>query len=137
MARRIKNKTNENTTIYTIEKKLRRAPAGGGGGLTAEQVDDRVASLLQAGAGITLSYNDGVNTLTIAATGGGGGDAYYRHVQASPSAVWTVTHSLGKYPSVTVVDSGGTITIGDVVYTSTNSLTITFTNAFSGEAYIN
>lgn len=44
---------------------------GGGGGLTNEQVDDRVAALLQAGANITLTYNDVANTLTIASSGGG------------------------------------------------------------------
>lgn len=40
---------------------------------TDERVDDRVASLLVAGANITLTYNDVANTLTIAASGGGGG----------------------------------------------------------------
>ena len=37
----------------------------------AEAVDDRVATLLQAGSNISLSYNDAAGTLTIAATGGG------------------------------------------------------------------
>lgn len=48
---------------------------GTGGGLTIEQVDDRVAGLLVAGNNITLTYDDTANTLTIAstATGGGGG----------------------------------------------------------------
>lgn len=36
----------------------------------SEAIDDRVNSLLQAGSNITLTYNDGANTLTIAATGG-------------------------------------------------------------------
>lgn len=38
----------------------------------AEAVDDEVNSLLVAGTGITLTYNDGANTLTIAASGGAG-----------------------------------------------------------------
>jgi hypothetical protein len=38
----------------------------------AEAVDDRVAALLVAGTNVTLTYNDAGNTLTIAATGGGG-----------------------------------------------------------------
>lgn len=38
-----------------------------------ELVDDRVAALLQAGPNVTLTYNDTANTLTIGATGGGGG----------------------------------------------------------------
>jgi len=40
----------------------------------SEAVDDRVSSLLTAGSGITLTYNDVSNTLTIAASGGGTGD---------------------------------------------------------------
>lgn len=39
----------------------------------SEGVDDRVAALLVAGSNITLTYNDGSNTLTIASSGGGGG----------------------------------------------------------------
>ena len=39
----------------------------------AEAVDDRVSALLVAGTNITLSYNDGSNTLTINASGGGSG----------------------------------------------------------------
>lgn len=36
----------------------------------SEAVDDRVAALLVAGSGISLTYNDASNTLTVAATGG-------------------------------------------------------------------
>lgn len=41
-------------------------------GLTDEAIDDRVAALLVAGTGITLTYDDGANTLTIVADGSGG-----------------------------------------------------------------
>lgn len=37
----------------------------------AESVDDRVNALLVAGTNITLTYNDGANTLTVDAAGGG------------------------------------------------------------------
>lgn len=36
---------------------------------TDERVDDRVANLLQAGANVTLSYDDSLNRLTISSTG--------------------------------------------------------------------
>lgn len=39
--------------------------------VTDERIDDRVAALLVAGSGVTLTYNDTSNTLTIAATGSG------------------------------------------------------------------
>lgn len=42
---------------------------GGGGGLTEEEVEDVVNGLLVAGTGITKTYNDASNTLTIALTG--------------------------------------------------------------------
>lgn len=64
-------------------------------------------------------------------------DVHYTHDQISASATWTVTHNLGKCPSVTVVDSSGAVVIGDIVHDSINQLTITFSGAFSGKAYLN
>jgi hypothetical protein len=61
--------------------------------------------------------------------------AYY-HTQGTSSAVWTITHNLGWYPNVTVQDSGGSIVEGEINYTSSQALTITFTGAFSGKAYL-
>lgn len=66
-----------------------------------------------------------------------GGDLSYTHNQSVPSASWTITHNLGKYPAVTVVDSGGTAVEGVEVYLSANSLRIDFSSAFSGVAYLN
>lgn len=42
-----------------------------GGGLTAEQVDDRVAALVIAGTNMTVTYDDNANTLTLDAASGG------------------------------------------------------------------
>lgn len=64
-------------------------------------------------------------------------DSHYAHVQSSPSSVWVINHELGKYPSVTVVDSSGTEVVGDVEYLSVSSVRVTFTGAFSGKAYLN
>lgn len=68
---------------------------------------------------------------------GSGGDLSYVHTQSVAAAVWTITHNLGKYPSVSVVDSALTAWIGDVTYTNANSLTVTFGAAFAGSAYLN
>jgi hypothetical protein len=62
---------------------------------------------------------------------------YYVFNQNNPSATWTITHNLGRRPSVTVVDSAGTVVIGEVTYTSDNALTIRFSAGFSGQAYLN
>jgi hypothetical protein len=60
----------------------------------------------------------------------------YVHTQASPSSTWNVTHGLGGRPSVTVVDSAGTVVIGEVRYNSDTSVTVLFTSPFSGYAYL-
>lgn len=61
----------------------------------------------------------------------------YVHIQSTIASTWVVTHNMGKYPSVSVVDSGNNIVFGDVSYLSTSKLTITFAAAFSGKAYLN
>lgn len=68
---------------------------------------------------------------------GSGGDLHYIHDQLAPSASWMVAHGLGKFPSVTVVDSGGTTVVGDVAYTDANNLVLTFSAAFGGRAFMN
>ena len=50
---------------------------------------------------------------------------------------WTITHNLGDFPSVTVVDSGNNVVVGDVSYTNSNIVVLTFNSAFSGCAYLN
>jgi len=64
-------------------------------------------------------------------------DKNYIHYQISTSNTWIVVHNLKKYPSVSVVDSGNNLVIGDCIYNSIDQLTITFTASFSGKAYIN
>lgn len=61
----------------------------------------------------------------------------YIHDQMSSSDTWTINHNLDKYPSVSVVDSAGSLVIGDVQYISRNSLVATFIGEFSGKAYLN
>lgn len=68
---------------------------------------------------------------------GADGDKEYRHVQGSPSAIWVIDHPLVKYPSVTVVDSGGSVVFGSVTYNSDSQITLSFGAAFSGEAFLN
>lgn len=65
------------------------------------------------------------------------GDARYRHVQSTPSALWTIVHNLGKQPSLSVVDTSGQVVIGDVTYTNLNTIVVQFSAPFSGEAYAN
>lgn len=63
-------------------------------------------------------------------------DESYTYTQGVASTSWAITHNLGKYPNVTVVDSGGDEVVGEVTYQSLNELTITFASALSGSAYL-
>ncbi len=69
--------------------------------------------------------------------GGGWGDLAYVHTQSVPSASWTITHGLGKFPSVSVADSTGSQVFGDVTYLNLNALRVDFGGAFAGVAYLN
>jgi hypothetical protein len=60
----------------------------------------------------------------------------YEHMQGSASNSWAITHNLGFKPNVTVIDSAGNIVEGEITYTNTNSLTVSFQSSFSGYAYI-
>ena len=59
------------------------------------------------------------------------------HNQIVPMSKWIVTHNLSKYPTITVVDSGGSVVLGEIQYTDENQIIITFTSEFSGKAYLN
>lgn len=61
----------------------------------------------------------------------------YVHTQQVASNIWVVEHNLGKYPSVTIVDSAGREVTGSVEHVSVNKVIIRFENAFSGMAYFN
>jgi hypothetical protein len=57
--------------------------------------------------------------------------------QTLPSTVWSVTHNLNRFPSVTTIDSAHTEIEGDVVYVDSNHITVTFAYATSGTIYLN
>jgi len=67
----------------------------------------------------------------------GAGDKNFVFQQAVAANRWDIRHDLGKYPSVTVVDSGGNEVIGEVQYIDENQVVVIFSAPFSGAAYLN
>lgn len=59
------------------------------------------------------------------------------YTQGSPSNTWNITHTLNKFPSVSVVDSANNEVEGDVHFVDQNNIIITFSSSFSGKAYLN
>ncbi len=69
-------------------------------------------------------------------------NATFTHDQGSAAHTWVITHNLNKHPSVTVIDSAGTVVIGNMEYNSSNQITLTFYSKavlveFAGKAYLN
>jgi len=62
---------------------------------------------------------------------------YFNFTQGSASDTWAIAHNLGYYPSVTVIDSLGREIEGDIHYLDVNNITIYFTAAFAGQAFLN
>ena len=67
-----------------------------------ENIDDRVNQLLVAGTGITLTYNDAANTLTIDSSGGSGGSVNFAGLTDTPSSYTSFAGNFVK------VNSGAT-----------------------------
>jgi len=63
-------------------------------------------------------------------------DVSYVHEQTTPSSSWSITHGLNFIPNITVVDSAGTVVEGSYNYPNANSVVLSFSNAFSGKAYL-
>lgn len=64
-------------------------------------------------------------------------DSTYIHVQGISSDLWSINHGMNKYPSVTVVDSAGTVIRTRVKYLDANNLEVGWAGATTGRAYLN
>jgi hypothetical protein len=60
----------------------------------------------------------------------------YTHNQTAVSSTWVIEHNLSFQPSVQVVDSAGSTVEGVVNYNSSSQLTVQFSVALSGTAYL-
>ena len=99
-----------------------------GGGVTLQQLANAISN---ATLDTTDDLSEGVTNKYFTV-----GRVAYTHTQGVSSATWTINHNLGFYPNLTVQDSAGTIYEGEITYTNSDSLTVTFSSAFSGKAYL-
>lgn len=93
---------------------------------TTQPVNITVTPSTPAAINVSNIYAGAINQTTVS----------FLFTQSVASTTWSIAHNLGYYPNVTVVDSTATVCEGDIVYTNTNTMTITFSQAISGKAYI-
>lgn len=99
-----------------------------GGGVSLQDVQDAIQS---AALSTTDDLPEGIDNLYYTPE-----RVSYSHTQGVASSSWVIAHNLNFYPNVTVQDSGGSIVEGEITYTNSNSLTVTFQASFSGIAYL-
>jgi len=99
-----------------------------GGGVSLQDVEDLIAN---SALTTTDDLSEGTTNkyFTVARVS-------YEHIQDVVSDSWVIVHNLGFKPNVTVIDSAGTIYEGEIAYTNTTSLTVSFSAAFSGKAFL-
>ncbi len=76
----------------------------------------------------------GIQGIEGPAGSGIGGSFLYN--QSIPTTTWMITHSLGFFPAVTIVDSSQREVVGDVTHIDSMSVQVDFSFPFSGKAYL-
>ena len=79
---------------------------------------------------------DAPNQVVVRLSASAGNTRRYEFTQQAAAATWVINHTLGGRPSVTIVDSADTHVFGEVQYISNTQVTVTFSVAFSGKAYL-
>lgn len=100
----------------------------GWGPPTAATTSDEYTDLY---TGITYVRNDDTETYDVVPGTGSVVDFDF-----ASSTEWVINHTIGGYPRVTLMDSGGAVIEADVVYTSTSVITCTFSSAVAGKAHL-
>lgn len=91
----------------------------------------------QAGVLVAPAEQGPVGPQGVPGPPGPAGGVSFHYVQAQPSAAWTIAHNLGRYPSVTIVDTAGDQVSADVTYVDANTVTVSFGFPTTGAAYLN
>lgn len=55
----------------------------------------------------------------------------------TPQETWNIIHNLGKYPSITIIDSDNNHAFAKISYSNLNQVTLEFSEAVDGVAYLN
>jgi len=91
---------------------------------------------------LTLTYRSGNGNLQndfnyTVVLFAGAQDKDFTFLQNTGAATWTIAHNLNKFPSVMITTAAGEQVEADVSHTDKNNLTISFSGAISGFAYLN
>jgi hypothetical protein len=126
--KRLHNDLNDLKRRMAVVERYAGAGGGGGGGGGAVVNEVWIGTEEPTDPAIELWYDPDA---PVAAQGLG-----YVHNQGVAATVWTINHPLQFQPNVSVVDSAGDQVEGTVHYVSSTQLTVSFSAAFTGVAYL-
>ena len=72
--------------------------------------------------------------ITLGAASAAGPAPFPPYVQNTPATTWTITHGLGRYPDVVVVDTAGNKIEPGINYPDLNTVVLVFSAPTSGTA---
>lgn len=87
-------------------------------------------------AAIYFTADAGITAVIPGGSGTGAGETSFTYIQAVPASVWTITHNLGRYAAVTVLDSDDDEVYGDYDYPDLNTVVLTFSSPVTGTAFL-
>lgn len=76
----------------------------------------------------------GITTITTQT--GSGSNQFVLYNQTTPLATWTITHTFGRPPSVTIFDSNGSVIITDIEHSNATTVVLTFAQPMIGKALL-
>jgi hypothetical protein len=94
----------------------------------------KLRTLKSSDATVSIALDGSTIDLTVA---GGGSDKNLAVDQITPITTLNIIHSLGKYPSVTLLDTLGAEIWGDVKQNTVNDVTVEFSEAIAFKAIFN
>lgn len=102
-------------------------------GVTQQVTDVDVVQLVQT-VGLTSPGPQGPRGP--AGPAGAAGGSVFEHVQSTPASTWNITHNLGRFPHVSLLEDDGTEFEADVVHSDNNTVVVIFPSPHTGTAIV-
>ena len=97
---------------------------------------DLLVSPIITGVGVAPTPSADTNTGQLATTAFVHIVTRYVHEQLQPSSTWIVNHGMHKYPNITILDSNNRLVMGDIEYSSLDTVTLLFSESIAGKAHL-
>lgn len=113
---------------------------------SAQDIIERADAAIDSVSGVVQSAQDAASSAeasaeyarqAVEAAQAIGGDLHKEFVKENTDLEWTITHGMGKRPSVTLIDKDGNVTECDIVYEDDSTIRLSFGRVFEGTVILN